>query len=229
MKTKKSLIFTIAFFALFIIFTILVSLVDVQAIGPEGSEVGFAALNGAVFNALGSNEIIYSVTELLGFIPLLLAGCFAIFGLYQAIKRKHVLKVDKEIFVLGGFYVAVALAYVMFEIIEINYRPILMGGVLEASYPSSHTMLATCIMTTAIIELNRLLKGKKTLLIVIDVIFTSIAASIVIGRLLAGVHWLTDIIAGLLLSGALISLYCLAVAVAKEKIAKKAEKENAND
>lgn len=229
MKTKKSLIFTIAFFALFIIFTILVSLVDVQAIGPEGSEVGFATLNGAVFGALGSNEIIYSVTELLGLIPLAIAGCFAIFGIRQAIKRKNPLKIDIEIIMLGAFYVAVLAFYVAFEIITINYRPILMGGVLEASYPSSHTMLATCIMTTAIIELNRLLKGKKTLLIVIDVIFTSIAASIVIGRLLAGVHWLTDIIAGLLLSGALISLYCLAVAVAKEKIAKKAEKENAND
>ena len=119
--------------------------------------------------------------------------------------------------------------YVAFEIITINYRPILIDGVLEASYPSSHTMLATCFMTTAIIELNRLLKGKKTLLIVLDVIFVAIAALIVIGRLLAGVHWLTDIIAGLLLSGALISLYCLAVAVAKEKIAKKAEKENAKD
>ena len=229
MKTKKSLISTIVFFALFIIFTILVSFVNVEAIGPEGSEVGFAALNGAVFNALGSNEIIYSVTELLGFIPLLLAGCFAIFGIRQAIKRKNPLKVDIEIIMLGAFYVAVLAFYVAFEIITINYRPILIDGVLEASYPSSHTMLATCFMTTAIIELNRLLKGKKTLLIVIDVIFVAIAASIVIGRLLAGVHWLTDIIAGLLLSGALISLYCLAVAIAKEKIAKKAEKENAND
>lgn len=217
MKIKKSLIFTIAFFALFIVFTILVCLVDVQAIGPESSEVGFATLNNAVFGALGSNETIYTVTELLGLIPLAVAAGFAVLGLCQAIKRKNVLKTDTEIFILGGFYVTVALAYIAFEIIEINYRPILMDGVLEASYPSSHTMLAICIMTTAVIELNRLLKGKKALLIAIDCICVSIAASIVIGRLLAGVHWTTDIIAGLLLSGALISLYCLALDIAKAK------------
>lgn len=222
MNVKKSLISAIAFFATFLSLTVLVLFVNVQPIGPEGSKIGLASLNGAVFNAIGSNETIYNVTEILGLIPLAVAGGFAILGVCQAIKRKNLLKVDTEIIILGAFYILVLAAYLCFEIIVVNYRPILVDGALEASYPSSHTMLATCFTTTAIIELNRLLKGRKALLIVIDAIAVAIAASIVIGRLLAGVHWLTDIIAGLLLSGALISLYIFATELAKEKTAAKA-------
>ena len=217
------------FLLAFLLLTILVKTVDVQAIGPNGSKIGLAALNGAVFNAIGENALFYNITEFLGLLPFAVAGAFAILGICQAIKRKSIKKVDLEIYILGAFYVAVIAAYILFEIVEINYRPILVDGALEASYPSTHTMLAVCIMTTAIIELHRLIKNKKALLIAADCLCVAIAAAIVIGRLLSGVHWTTDIIAGLLLSGALVSLYCFAIALAKEKIAKKANKETDND
>ena len=217
------------FLLAFLLLTILVKTVDVQAIGPNGSKIGLASLNGAVFNAIGENVLFYNITEFLGLLPFAVAGVFAILGVCQAIKRKGIKKVDLEIYILGAFYVAVIAAYILFEIVEINYRPILVDGTLEASYPSTHTMLAVCIMTTAIIELHRLIKNKKALLIAADCLCVAIAAAIVIGRLLSGVHWTTDIIAGLLLSGALISLYCFAIALAKEKIAKKSNKETDND
>ena len=224
-----SLSLSVIFLLAFLLLTILVKTVDVQAIGPSGSKIGLASLNGAVFNTIGENAVFYKLTQILGLIPFAVAGAFAILGICQAIKRKSIKKVDLEIYILGAFYVAVIAAYILFEIVEINYRPILVDGALEASYPSTHTMLAVCIMTTAVIELHRLIKNKKALLIAADCLCVAIAAAIVIGRLLSGVHWTTDIIAGLLLSGALVSLYCFAIALAKEKIAKKANKENDND
>ena len=169
MKQKIYLSVASALFILFIIFTALVMALDVQPIGPNESSVGLASINDAFRNALGTtesyNELWYDISELAGLIPLAMAGGFAILGLCQAIKRKSLLKVDNHLFVLAGFYAAVLVAYVAFEIVEINFRPVLMEGVLEASYPSSHTMLSLGICTTAIFELHELLKDKKALLI----------------------------------------------------------------
>ena len=210
MKRKIYLTATIALFGLFFLFTALVMTVDVQPIGPNGSTVGLASINGAFRDALGTtesyNELWYNISELAGLIPLATAGCFAIFGLCQAIKRKSLFKVDSHLFVLAGFYAALLLAYVGFEIIEINFRPVLIEGELEASYPSSHTMLSIGIMTTAIFELHELIKNKKVL-IVADLLCGAVALTVLLGRLLSGVHWLSDIIAGAILVSALVCLY----------------------
>ena len=166
-KQKIYLAAAILLFGLFCLFTALVISVDVQPIGPNESKIGLASMNGAFREALGTtegyNELWYDISELAGLIPLAMAGGFAILGLCQAIKRKSLLKVDNHLFVLAGFYAAVLVAYVAFEIIKINFRPVLMEGVLEASYPSSHTMLSLGICTTAIFELHELLKDKKAL------------------------------------------------------------------
>ena len=149
-KTLVCFVFSILFFVLFAAFTVVVSFVDVQAVGPENSSVGLATLNKSVFDTLGQNDLWYEATELLGLVPFLFVGAFAILGLSQVIKRKSLLKVDSEILLLGAFYVLVGIAYVAFEVLVINFRPILVEGELEASYPSSHTMLSCCIMLTAI-------------------------------------------------------------------------------
>ena len=230
MKQKIYLSIASALFILFIIFTALVMALDVQPIGPNESSVGLASINDAFRNALGTtesyNEIWYDISELAGLIPLAMAGGFAILGLCQAIKRKSLLKVDNHLFVLAGFYAAVLVAYVAFEIVEINFRPVLMEGVLEASYPSSHTMLSLGICTTAIFELHELLKDKKALLIAGDIFCGAIALVVLLGRLLSGVHWLSDIIAGVLLISSLICFYRFFVLFVQNKINKKAKKEN---
>ena len=230
MKQKIYLSIASALFILFIIFTALVMALDVQPIGPNESSVGLASINDAFRNALGTtesyNEIWYDISELAGLIPLAMAGGFAILGLCQAIKRKSLLKVDNHLFVLAGFYAAVLVAYVAFEIVEINFRPVLMEGVLEASYPSSHTMLSLGICTTAICELHELLKDKKALLIAGDIFCGAIALVVLLGRLLSGVHWLSDIIAGVLLISSLICFYRFFVLFVQNKINKKAKKEN---
>lgn len=230
MKQKIYLSVASALFILFIIFTALVMALDVQPIGPNESSVGLASINDAFRNALGTtesyNELWYDISELAGLIPLAMAGGFAILGLCQAIKRKSLLKVDNHLFVLAGFYAAVLVAYVAFEIVEINFRPVLMEGVLEASYPSSHTMLSLGICTTAIFELHELLKNKKALLIAGDIFCGAIALVVLLGRLLSGVHWLSDIIAGVLLISSLICFYRFFVLFVQNKINKKAKKEN---
>ena len=225
MKKKIALIGAIAFLVLFLVFTVLVITVDVQPIGPNGSEVGLATMNEAVADALEYNEIWYNISDYAGYLALLIPVGFALLGLFQVIKRKSLLKVDRHLIILAVFYVAVLCAYITFEIFKVNYRPILVDGVLEASYPSSHTLLSLCITASAIFEAHLLLKSKKVLLISADILFATIGAVVLVGRLLSGVHWLSDIMGGVLLSGALVCFFVYAVLLTNE-IAKRKQKEN---
>ena len=219
MKGKSSIGWIVAgaLLALFVIFTVVVSLVDVQPIGPLESSVGLATVNGAVFRWLGVNPVWETVTDGLGLIAILSAVCFAVLGLVQWIKRRSPWRVDGELWALGGFYALVMAAYVVFEVVVINQRPILVEGVLEASYPSSHTMLVLCLTLGGMIELHTLLKKKKPLLLTLDVLSAILMATTVVGRLASGVHWLTDIVAGVLLSLALSALYYGVVAFLAER------------
>lgn len=189
-----------------IVFTILVKLVDVQAIGPENSAVGFATLNSFVSSVMGSNMKWYHITEMLGLIPIVVVLLYAVVGVVQLVKRKSLAKVDKEIINLGIFYVIVAAIYFFFEKCIINYRPILIDGVLEASYPSSHTMLAIFVCVSAII-VNRSLIKNSNLRKILDVFFSIIGVAIVFGRVISGVHWGTDIVAGVLFSITLVEFF----------------------
>ena len=229
MKSKLYLTASIVLLTLFLIFTVIVMTVDVKPIGPNGSEVGLASINGPFANTIGYNELWYNISEIAGLIPLAIAGCFAILGLYQAIKRKSLLKVDSHLFVLAGFYVMLLFAYLVFELIEVNFRPILMDGELEASYPSSHTMLAIGIMTTAIFELHELIKSKKAILIAADIFCGAVALVILLGRLLSGVHWLTDIFAGVILAISLVFFYRYSVLFAHNIKSKKQKENTVND
>ena len=206
-RTGKKRIFVGAgFLAAFVLWTVLVSLVDIGAIGPDGSSVGFATLNGYVHKFTGVNFHLYTITDWLGLVPIGVAFGFAMLGLAQWIKRKSLLKVDRSLLALGGFYVVVLAAYLFFEIVVINYRPVLLGGYLEASYPSSTTMLVMCVMPAAMIQLHARIKNR----VFRRCVMISIAVFIVfmvIGRLVSGVHWLSDIIGGALISAGLVMIY----------------------
>ena len=206
-RTGKKRIFVGAgFLAAFVLWTVLVSFVDVRAIGPNGSSVGFAALNGYVHKFTGVNFHLYTITDWLGLVPIGVSFGFAILGLVQWIKRKSLLKVDRSLLALGGFYVVVLAAYLFFEIVVINYRPVLLGGYLEASYPSSTTMLVMCVMPAAMIQLHARIENdvfRRCVMISIAVFIVFM----VIGRLVSGVHWLSDIIGGALISAGLVMIY----------------------
>ena len=203
---KKKLLTGVGFLAAFVLWTVLVSLIDVRAIGPNGSSVGFAALNGYVHERIGVNIPLYTITDWLGLVPVGVAFSFAILGLVQWIKRKSLFKVDRSLLVLGGFYIVVITAYIFFEVVIINYRPVLIDGYLEASYPSSTTMLVMCVMPTAMMQLRARIKNDvfRWCVMISIALFT---AFVVIGRLVSGVHWLSDIIGGALISAGLVMIY----------------------
>ena len=192
--------------AVFVLWTVLIRFVDVEAIGPRQSSVGFATLNGYIHNLTGVNMSLYIITDWLGLVPIGVAFGFAVLGIVQCIKRKSLLKVDRSILTLGGFYIVVMAVYILFEIVVINYRPTLIDGYLEASYPSSTTILVMCVMPTAMMQLRTRIKNdlfRRCVMLTITVFITFM----VIGRLVSGVHWITDIIGGALLSTAIVLMY----------------------
>ena len=192
--------------AVFVLWTVLICFVDVQAIGPEGSSVGFSTINGFIHELTGVNWFLYTVTDWLGLVPIGVAFGFAVLGLVQWIKRKSLLKVDRSILTLGGFYIVVMAVYILFEIVVINYRPTLINGHLEVSYPSSTTMLVMCVMPTAMMQLRARIKNDLFRRCVMFAIAVFIAF-MVIGRLVSGVHWISDIIGGVLLSAGPVMMY----------------------
>lgn len=205
-KIKSSFIVPVCLLLLFIMYTVALRSIDVRTIGPENSSVGFATINQYIHERVGVNMTLYNITDVLGNIVILMMIGFAIIGLVQLVKRKSLKLVDKELLMLGFYYFLVLSFYLFFEIFIVNYRPILIEGVLEASYPSSTTMLALCVIPVGMMQFERLINN-KTLRLLVNIICIIFLVFMVIGRLLSGVHWFTDILGGILLSLALITLY----------------------
>ena len=169
----------------FVLWTVAICFVDVRAIGPQSSSVGFAGINGFVHNLTGVHWGLYNITDWLGLVPIFVCMGFSILGLVQWIKRKSIRKVDYDIFVLGGFYIVTIAAYLFFESVVINYRPELINGYLEASYPSSTTLLVMCVMPTSVMQFNSRIKS-KVLRNIIAVAIIAFISFMVIGRLASG-------------------------------------------
>ena len=208
-KNTKTILSAFGALAAFALWTFLIRCVDVQPIGPNGSRVGFAAINGAFHALTGVHWALYTLTDWLGLVPVAFALGFAVLGLVQLISRRSLRRVDGSILVLGAFYIAVMAAYLLFEKFAVNYRPVLIDGFLEASYPSSTTLLTLCVMPTAMLQLSRRLRSGRLRSLVLAVL-AAFTAFMVVGRLLSGVHWLTDIVGGVLLSAAIVCLYAAA-------------------
>ena len=205
-ESQRNFYIAICMLVAFLLWTVVIQFVDVQAIGPQESSVGFATINQFVHNLTGVHISLYTITDWLGLVPLMFVMGFGTLGLIQWIKRKHLLKVDYNILILGGFYIVVMAVYVLFEMLVVNYRPVLINGYLEASYPSSTTMLVMCVMPTAIMQFNARIKNNVLKRCVASAIIAFIVF-MVIGRLISGVHWFTDIVGGALLSAGLVLMY----------------------
>ena len=189
----------LCFLAAFFLWTAFLLFVDVQTIGPRESAVGFASLNGAFHKLTGVNMTLYHITDWLGLVPVAFSFGFAILGLVQWFKRKSICRVDYNLFILGGFYIIVFGAYLLFESVVINRRPVLIEGFLEASYPSSTTMLVSCVMSTAIMQFQIRIRNLTYRRIVTTISCGYLILMIPL-RFLSGVHWFTDILGGILLS-----------------------------
>lgn len=209
-KTKIELFLAVAMLVLFLALIVVLKTVDVAAIGPLDSSIGLSGVNGYFFNTLGESELFYNITELIGLFALAVAAFFALLGAYQLIKRKSIKSIDRDILILAGFYVTVVVFYVLFEVVVINFRPVLEDGALAASFPSSHTMLTLCIMGTAFLQAGYRVP-KKSVRILLQILSVLIMLVMAVGRLASGVHWFTDILGSVFLSVSLILIYDVCV------------------
>jgi len=207
MRKTKLLKAGIFFLAAFVLWTAALCTVDRQPIGPMGSYVGFACINRLLHELTGVHMTLYNITDWLSLVPIGFVAGFAGLGILQWIQRRSILKVDRDILLLGVFYFAVLVLYVFFETKVINYRPVLIEGKLEASYPSSTTMLVLCVMLTGIRQLIHRIRNNAVRKVVL-ISAMGYAVFMVIGRTVSGVHWLSDIVGGILLSVGLVMLYC---------------------
>lgn len=191
---------------LFVLFTVCLTGVDVRPVGPQNSYVGFASLNDWVFKHIGTSEIWDKITDVIALLAMALAAAFAGTGLWQWIKGKSLKAVDPCLIVLGIFYIMMVAFYVAFEFIVINYRPVLVDGALEASYPSSHTFVALFIFFSGLPVVNRLVK-KQTWRMWINLLLIVLSVVMIVGRVLSGMHWTTDVLGAFLLALGMALLY----------------------
>lgn len=206
MKKNQNVLAGILLLVGFAVWTFLIQEVDVRPIGPNGSSVGFAALNGWFHQLTGVHWMLYTLTDWLGLVPICVCLIFAGAGFVQLVQRRSLFKVDLDIIMLGAYYVLVIFGYLLFEMVPINYRPVLIEGFLEASYPSSTTLLVLSVMPTLYFQAQRRLtqNALRQTICIFSVLFS---AFMVIGRLVSGVHWLTDIMGAVLLSSGIFLIY----------------------
>lgn len=197
-KGKRTLIIGALLSVLFLLFTWLVQNVDVRPMGVNGTCIGFSTLNCAFHDLCGVHMTLYNVTDWAGLVPISVTASFALVGLIQWIKRKHLFKVDRDILLLGAHYFTVMMLYVVFQLFPVNYRPILIDGNLEASYPSSTVLLVVAVMPTLSEQINRRYNTnaiKRT----VTALTYSFTVFIVVGRLFSGVHWFTDVVGSVMI------------------------------
>lgn len=202
--------------ASFVLWTILIRCVDVQPVGQNGTDIGFAAFNVWFHRLTGVHMPLYSVTDWLGLVPIAICLGFGALGFTQLVKRRSLLKVDADIVLLGVYYIVVILGYLIFEMVPINYRPIPIDGHMEASYPSSTTLLVLSVMPTLKFQIDRRAACSPVKTVTTFFVY-AFSAFMVVGRLVSGVHWATDIVGSVLLSAGLFTLY----AASAERIARR--------
>lgn len=216
MRNRKLLFTGIAMLTFFSIWTVLIQTIDVQDVGVHGTKIGFAAINTWFFRWTGTNRSLYLITDWLGLVPIGVCAFFGFVGLKQWVKRKSLFKVDVDLILLGGYYIIVIISYLVFEMIPINYRPILIDGSMEASYPSSTTLLVFSVMPSLTFQIDRRIE-KPALRNAGHGFTAAFSAFMGIGRLLSGVHWCTDILGSVLLSTGLFAIYQWSVGFVDQK------------
>ena len=201
-------------------FTALLRTIDIRAVGPENSSVGFATINSLIHDAFPYDVNLYQLTEKLGLIPFALTALILAFILVSFFTKRFAIK-DKKAFIklllcLGGFYFAVLAIYIIFEkVIVLNFRPVILDSAegLEPSYPSSHTFFALSLCGSLILVLKQFFSDQYPLFVKLGrPLLALLALAIVFGRFLSGVHWFTDIIGGALFAATLVAWLAFSLA-----------------
>ena len=205
-NSKNYFRFAIEMSILTLAYTVLLKKFDVQPVGPNGSSVGLSAVNSFLSGVFKYNEKWYNITQFMGYVAIGVCLLFGLIGLIQLIQRKSLAKVDRTIIVMGIFYIFVFGLYIFFNKFALNYRPVLLDEGLEPSFPSSHTLLVCSVMGMAIVAFDTVIKNLG-LRVIADLACWAAILIMVIGRLLSGVHWVSDIFAGVLFSVTIVAYY----------------------
>ena len=216
-KPRRDLVTGTALLAAFALWTALVQLVDVRPVGQNGTDVGFATFNAWFHGLTGVHMVLYAITDWLGLVPIAVCLGFGAMGATQLVRRRSLFAVDPDLLLLGVYYVLIAAAYLLFEAFPINYRPIPIDGVMEASYPSSTTLLVLGVMPTLAYQIARRSKSIQAKVAVVAFV-AAFSALMVAGRLVSGVRWATDIAGSILLAADLFAMYRYAVAQADARL-----------
>ena len=187
------------------IFTIAVAFLDVEANPDGGHNIGLSTVNLAFHKSFPYNSLLHNISEYAGYIPVLFALFFAVMGAGQALKHKSFKKVDNVLFFMAGYYVLVGFVYLIFEKFCINVRPVMLDGEWEASYPSSHTLFSITLCASTIL-VNDLFYAKAKWRKPMNIAAYVFMFAVPVMRLFSGVHWLSDIVGGVIISTALVSI-----------------------
>lgn len=175
--------------------------IDVNVIGPENTAIGLSKLNEFGHNLFGYKPLLYKISDYLGYLCIAAGTAVGIMGIVQLFKRKSFFKVDEEIYAFAVLLVVILTLYVVFEIVVINYRPVILEGDLhvEASFPSSHTVLSLCVALGVASLLNKYVESIR-LRLTLKIVLYGLAILTTLLRLISGVHWISDILGGSLIS-----------------------------
>ena len=195
---------------IFVIFTILVKTVDVVYY-YNNTYVGFYTLNskfGAFVTDFGKYEAMSKISDIILYSSFAYIAILFVFAIIEAVKLKSLFKINKNYFLVLGGYIAVVFVYLIFEIVKVNYSPGSVAGELKASYPSSHVFLGCMFYLLNSYTALKLLKPEKEW--IGDLVYggtTVICLLLVFTRAMSTKHWLTDIIASIILVSAIYTLF----------------------
>ena len=216
---KKNIInfsITAGLFVIFAIFTILVKFVDTSLVVATNTKIGFSSINKPIFEALGTSDAWGTISLILFVVAGLIVLTLAVIGIKEWFANKQLSKVNHKILFLLGLYTLTVIFYFLFEILAVNYRPLLDEGLVKLSYPSSHTLLICVVCLSACFVVPDYIKNKP-LKITITCILITLSILAPLSRLLAGMHWFTDVIGSLILSVALVMCYYSSTCLVKKQ------------
>ena len=210
MKKYAYLITSLSILLVFIVFTILVKTVDVQYI-YNNTYLGFYHANYEFGNwavNFGKYDGLRKWSNILLYVSLGYSLVMGVFGIISWIRNKKLKNVNKQYFVLLGGYVAIAITYFIFEIVKINYSPDSSIDHLKASYPSSHVFIGCALFLLNSYSAVKLLNPEKKWLSYIIYAATGlICLLLTFSRLMSLKHWMTDIVASVILVSVIYTLF----------------------
>ena len=212
MKKYQYLLIPAIFLVAFVVFTILVKTVDVDYLALGNYKIGFKSFNYETQSKIldmARQSPMKKLSDVLLYVSIGSCLIYVVIGIYQLIKTKSLFKVNYRLYMLALTYVSIAVIYFIFEILKINYSPDLTNG-LKASYPSSHVFIGAtliCVNIYAAMEMLNMNEENKWLRTVGYIAGLVICVALIVSRTLSAKHWATDIIASVILTGFIVSLF----------------------